>query len=535
MITAHFPNRITNRITKISSISKTVLAFLLLTLSIANTAQAIPADDALESPVYATWNSFLDQTNVIVLANKSSAPMIVFFTLYDRNGDHAFRYDDVEVPANGQRDIVLNRLRGFPEDDYGVVRIDFDQPGALDGHSVSYREGENGDYEFAITRQFKNSVHASSQAFFNTIQPSQNPDEASNAVISYAQISNIEDFAEGYTLEVYDEAGSLLSTSHVDIPAQGRRDIEVAPGAGKVGLLVARPDNFESRYLAQIVSYGSNQPVGMTPTAFNFAFSEEFQDVRDNFETIKYLNVSRGAGAKNWIAIANVFGSDVNLSIVDSNGNKVLDQDLSIGLRSQLHFDVNAVLGEGQSGIAVITPASGGSVIANSRAYYSDSSGRITDASLQEFGSFFAFGITTPVSFAAFQGNYNTFLGNLNWLRLFNVGESNSIVNVELLDQNGISLGNQDLVVGAGRGLDIELGSMLSFHVPENTYGLVRLSAPFGLLSRARPRASFNFEIVPQLLRLKPSSIDPSVVDLASPLQLRTASSFCVGSNLFVC
>ncbi|HQH28748.1 MAG TPA: hypothetical protein PLP17_15245, partial [Oligoflexia bacterium] len=348
-----------------------------------------PVGEVIRSPVYMVWNSFLKQANIVVIVNKSNEEADIVVRVLDIEGG-LLGLQSYSLAPSEEFDLIVNELPGYSEDTYGTVRIDFTPPRSIEGHSAIYRfsdtasslelqpqasGGNNLNTDFAILLPFASSVKGTTYAFFDTIQPSRSEIDENNGIPHWVQIGNAhESHIKGFTVNKYDRDGVLIESVRTLVPPQGRRDIEgghAVPGPNQVGLLEIVPDDPESRYIAQVFHYGQNSPIGVMPTDFNFAMGESS---RSGSALVQYAVVSTGAGSTNWIAIANTAAEPeaIQTKIIDNDGTVVFDQAIFLGPRAQTHLLANAVLPQGHSGVAIMTPLTGKGIIGNTRSYYFD-------------------------------------------------------------------------------------------------------------------------------------------------------------------
>ncbi|HQH29155.1 MAG TPA: hypothetical protein PLP17_17305, partial [Oligoflexia bacterium] len=68
-----------------------------------------------------------------------------------------------------------------------------------------------------------------------------------------------------------------------------------------------------------------------------------------------------------------------------------------------------------------------------------------------------------------------TFFGQLNWVKLFNIGGTATSVVIEAFDLDGVSLGSVNVALDAIKGKDVELRA-LGFNPRTNGYGFFTVS-----------------------------------------------------------
>jgi hypothetical protein len=468
------------------------------------------ATEALRSPFYTIWNSFFEQSNIIALLNKHHTSVGVTVTLFTRHGV-PITEQSITLEGHQELDLILNNMPGYPENSYGLAKVEFDSVHALEGHSASYRaepynsQSESVDgmgLEFGILRPFSNPIKGESFAFFNTIQPSQVPFEADHVVPHWVQIGNTDETdTKRFTVKKYDIFGNEIQATVIAVPAQGRVDVDgghVFPGRNAVGLIQIIPEDTEATYLAQVFHYGYNSEDVEQPNGFSFAMGER---MRIGINKPQYLNVSNGAGARNWLTIANVGDASdtVNLLILDNNGSELVNHDFALGVNQQVHFLASDALGVNHSGMAIITSTGLGRVISNSRMYYYDEFGSVTSASLMEE----RYSLGSEV-----YALYNTYFEQLNWLSVFNLSDDTITFNVEAYNQDGSLKSSVPMEITSGTGVDAEIIHSLGVELEADRYGVLKIV----------PNQSGQYYAV--IRRIKPGD-DITTVDLGKPIPLR--------------
>lgn len=422
------------------------------------------------------WNSFLDQLNINVLINNGTTPLDIALTLLDLNGV-ALSTSNFTIPPKGEFDVILNDLTGYSPDTYGSVKLEFDDStNSLEGHSALYRLDPNGAatdtaVEFSFINSFENAQQGNSYAFFNTMQQN-----GSNTILQWLQIINSDaSSAQTFTVNQYDLVGTLINTVNLSIPANGRRDIQGGheiPGANQVGLIEIVPQDQNSNYLASIFRYGLGVDLNTITFAGALPFDFAHGDTsRAGISQPIITPISRGANAQNWLVVGNTGTSTALVDVevfTNSSGLVQTFSNVALGAKAQSHILMNDFLQPGESGLAKITPQSGATIVARGDNYFLDPLGEVTTAYTSKVRLF---------SGGEHDSGYNTYLGQFNWLKLFNTSTSPVDINVEVYDGiTGGTLGSQNLTLSAQRGIDLELVQSLNFNIPADNYGLVRVT-----------------------------------------------------------
>jgi hypothetical protein len=456
------------------------------------------SDSVLTSPVWVTWNGYLQMINILELVNKGTSELVVTVSIYEAEAGLDPYEISLSVPAEGQRDLILNGY-GVDPDKYGLVKLSFSGSN-LDGRVSFYRFEQEGDeYQYAYSVPFANAVTGETAVSFNTYQPSLNAADASNIVAQWISIANLEDEAKVFTVNRYDSLGALIGTSTQTVPGRHRVDIEGGhenPGPGNVGLNVIVPGDASAKYLAQLVRYGERaSSAAETPPNYAFAFPLRAESGRG--QTL-WVPISSGAGATNWLEMVNAGASEavVAVEFYNNYGEKVLETYEAIPAYGQKHLEASAVLAAGVSGAAKIVPASTTSkIIAQSMFYFrNESDGRIEAM----YGS-----QAKPASGNAQRvGSYNLYLNMFNWLRIFNTSDVSQDVTVETIAPG--DTGKEMIIsLAAHSGIDLGLHETGVYGTAVDTYGLCTVQGP----------------VTAELLRIRPSS--SGGIDFAAPTPVR--------------
>ena len=331
---------------------------------------------------------------------------------------------------------------------------------------------------------------------FNTQQPSLDPTQFNNQTPQWAQIVNLHPTEwKLFNIRLYDLVGNLILDEPVSIPPLGRRDKQAGhenPGQQQLGLVEIRPRDQSSPYLAQVFRYAADAPAFVFTDRFSFATG--VTSLRGIPFTIN-APVSNGAGAITWAAVANVSDTagTVEVNVIENGGTTVFSTQIEVEARGQRHFNIDSVLPTGASGVIRFTPRDNLRIISETVSYFIGDDGRVSGAGVSPGRFIYAGDYHVP---------YNSFLGQLNWIRLQNTFNREAIVTIEVYDEDGNSLGSTSVTLGAKEGRDVELALSLGLPVDPDNYGLVRISS------------NITAAVFTTLYRVK---LD-EVVDLAKPL-----------------
>ncbi len=459
--------------------------------------------DRLKSPIYLLWNGFLSIRNIIEIVNKDFATKSVTLSLFDISGNLVSTLP-LSIFARGQRDVILNDLPGFQANSYGLVGLTFDEDaeGLIDGRISYYRDSTTaGEFEFAFAVPFGDPTFGTTAVGFNTFQPSTDPTESSHLVSQWLSIVNLhQSVSKSFTVRRYGMAGEFITEVRLDIPPFGRMDIEGGhqnPGPQRVGLNVIIPDDPSSPYIGHLYRYGGQAGPGEPVTSYRFAFP---LIARSGSGGKLRTSISSGAGASNWVEIANASNQSVSADVhfFSNAGQLLASQQLSLAPYAQQHLDASSLLSAGASGSVEIESSSVGSLLGQSMFYFREPNhGQILGM----------YGAPLQMIFGRrLLGSYNLFLGMFNWLRISNSGDSPLNVNLSVFSPLG-SENSRSLSLPAHSGTDFGLHESSNFGTSPNTYGVIELAPE----SAAKLHA--------EILRIKPRA--DGLTDFVAPTAVR--------------
>ena len=445
----------------------------------------------------------MNQSNIAVFYNKSdSVPVTLTIDLLDINGVQQSS-SQLSLDAHQEFDVSVDTLPGFSRQSYGLVRVSTSLPGLVDGHMALYRSSPSGDeMEFTILREHQNSLRGDAFAVFNTNQPSQKQSHSEDVVLHWLQLANhdLNDW-KGFSVFRYDSNGAVVSSNHIDIPPQGRRDLEAGhddPILNRVGLVRVVPDDQNAPYGGELIRYGGNSSRGVFPSSFSFAMADNLEQGSGG---IQRVSVTRGAGGVNYLELSNLddLTETVQLKIQSNYGRLAFQGSFDLAGKHQVHIPVSAYFSLGEVGYAEVTSFGHRRLLVKSSVYFYAPDASVSDAYNVSGRENLSIGGSSV---------YNVFLGQFNWLKVFNTSSQTNLVTVEAFAANGTLLGSRTMVLPGETGSDLELRENLGFDLENNTYGELRI------------RSSLPNTIMSDLLRIRPSR-DGSAIDLATQLPLR--------------
>lgn len=526
------------------------------------TARVRPAEPEL----YALWNGFLDQVNVLELSNTEGYPIAVRLELYRMDGSPGTSVL-VPIPENDQRDIVVNDLPGFSRNSYGTIRLtclsgfNGDEEDAsqlyneefyrytslsnvIDARMSFYRNGTaNSSHEFAFSIPLvrKDSLLTTSAVTFNTFRPGAGTKGAASVVANWLTIVNLRPKTQSYAVDTYSIDGLLLKTRIIEIPAFGRQDLEAGhenPGPSQVGLHTIRPldikepstaeeenEFLKQGHLVQLTRYGYREDGSIA-----FAFPLQAVSPQNNYSSLTgtddvIVPLSTMLSAQNWLELANTedVRSKLQLEIFDAAGSRKHLQEVLLNPRAQQHINVNEFLGNAMTGHAVLSKMTRiendnslgyeAVVIAQSMHYFRNAEGGIDSI----YG---AEALPLSQSYRTRSGSYNLFLGMNNWVKIFNREKYPAEFHVAVFRSGAKFPMHHPVTVPANGSIDVPVHNSQIFFTQANTYGVVQV-IPTGWLTESGKGFFGDFEpfaYSAQLLRVRMA--DANTVDFVAPISV---------------
>jgi hypothetical protein len=405
--------------------------------------------------------------NVLELVNTGDDEKSVAVTLLDISGVEVSS-KDVDIPGKGQFDVAVNLLEGFRADAYGILKIEADSDG-LDGRMSFYRYSANtSDLQFAFSLPFSDPILGRSAVGFNTYQPSANPADQIYQVPQWLTLVNLDPSVDReFLVHRYDFAGQFLGTASFIVAPLARRDVEVGltfPGPNQVGLNVIEPRDPSSPYLAHLIRYGASAD------GFSFALPVV---ARAGTDQGKWVPVSNGAGAENWLEIINTRDEVAVVTFILRRYNALsLGFIMRLEAHEQRHFRISDWLDPNESAAVRIKGDLGSEIISQSMFYFRDNRGSLTTL----------YGVQPrQILDGAKTGSFNLYLRANNWLRIFQVDglpTRQSQVRVTLYPP-GEAVYERVFTVHNLTGRDISLGDLSPTALHPDTYGVITLEGPF--------------------------------------------------------
>jgi hypothetical protein len=475
--------------------------------------------EALLSPAFAKFNTYLGQQNFAELINQGTKSKPVRISIFNLRGELMTELS-VVVKAKEQVDININEriqfacnvlqrnCEGFEDlsatvgapnglgrpdgvvDTYGLVRFEFDDSDPLEklvGRMSFYRSNTNGSYSFAFAREFRNPITGNGYGVSNTYDPRGMGFLVPNwaELISFG-IRNVNGDIDlqplGYTVNIYDQEGVRKLNRHVVLQPLGEIDIhgghEFVNAEGKVlegvYLVEVIPDNPKAEYSLSIARYSSNAPPATDPETYNYAFVAEgnkgstsplYAPIGNTIEGV--LGVSDKLFADNWVEIACISSQDCEglIRFVSSTGKETAGQFFKIRSKSQFHFNASALLDPKSTGSVHVVPLAG-MIIGQSMTYLHGGENDLQSA-------FVSPARTSGIKVQS--GSINTFLGMQNVLNAFSTANTFTEASYEITSFSG-GFFQGVLALGGESVSSLRISDNSSLNFPSNTYGAMILT-----------------------------------------------------------
>lgn len=428
----------------------------------------LTASKILPSPIYATWNGFYGQINVVSIKNVGNAPIVATLNLYSLAGNLEST-SQLDLSARSQRDVILNELNGFTEDSYGWIEITYPSNASVRGSSHYYRLTEDNKFEFSIVIPFENAKYGETSSIFNTMSPSFVIDRQEKEIANWTQLINLNSSSsKKFYVETYNLRGNLLHRREYILLPFARFDIESGHktvGKNKVGMIKIIPDDDTSPYLAQIFKYGLKKyEEDVANEDFSFASGFTFQK---SHVGPKYLSLSNLEDSKEWIVFANPGTSELELDLDfrDQAGGVIDTKKVFLSSNAQLHLDTkNYFVGDGVTVLGINSLK--GSYTVSNNFYNFCLDGSVCSSTVVD---------AKAVLNETLWGDYNTFLSQENYLRIANIYDGIVDFTIKLYDLNGDLVVEKDYSIGTKETIFVNLITDLGVSLRENSYGNVEV------------------------------------------------------------
>ena len=329
----------------------------------------------LKSPIFTKYNTFLEQLNFLELIASGSKPVSVTVEVFRSDGAFVDAAKIALLPGQ-QFDLFVNDLVDA-RDTFGVAKISFPEGSgiALTGRMSTYRVNASWTgFGFAYARGLRSPLQGDTYATGNTIDPA----GTGNLVPNWAEIVNVGEKSERFTYNLYNQVGTLVFSTVVNIPPGGERDLQAGHEIGEgVYLSEFIPHDGAARYLAAITRFSFTAGEEANFDSFDYAFPNIARAGSGNPLYASTTNVSGECWFQsNWVEVVNVGAKAtvVELLQTDMNGIELRRESIPLSPKAQFHYNAVASLPDSSVGMVTLSPRDANSLVAQSLVYYHDCS-----------------------------------------------------------------------------------------------------------------------------------------------------------------
>ncbi|MFN8392846.1 MAG: hypothetical protein U0136_21315 [Bdellovibrionota bacterium] len=375
-----------------------------------------PATAALPSTVHAGWNTSLGMINVAELSNNSASDLLVSYVIRDRLGS-TLKTGQLNLAAQNRKfDLIVSDF--VPVNAYGTV--EFDVTGAAADlfrcDVANYRPAQSGssrEFDFAFSVPCQAPTVGESAVLTNRVFPG---DVSFLRMVSnWLTLANLSNEDHSYTVRSYSETGELVGTDAVDLGGYERRDIDLAQYSNFT-LASIESDDVRAPYLAVLNRYDN----GLSNSRV-LAFGSPAQD--GDSET-RCVPISNLINTSSYTEMGNFADGPTTVSAVlyTAAGSIADTGTISIPSYGVKHIEFAGQLPVGSAGSLCLSANVSRALIFNQATYYFSAQHELTTAFL-----------TTPnrnIGVSSVFGAKNFFFNTFNWLRLLNLSDDASSVEV---------------------------------------------------------------------------------------------------------
>ncbi len=413
-----------------------------------------PTIAALPSTLYAPWNTSLQMINVVELSNNGNSDISVNFTMRDFQGNPV-KSAGLVVPSNSKYDLIISSL--VEQNQYGTVQFTTSGPNteSFRCDMVNYRPARVGsgkmfEYVFSIPCQVAN--YGATSSLTNRLFPGDGT--GLRRISNWLTLANLSGDPHVFTVRSYAANGDLLNVSYISLDALARFDANMAAFAD-VTLFTVSPDDATIPYMSLLGRYDDGDSNSRV-----MAFSSYAQEGTSGTRCVPVANVG---SAESYTEMGNP-GESTNTvfeTLYNADGTLAESTTLSLPPHGVRHTSFARHLPIGTSGTLCLRTDAPDSLVFNELTYY------FVGRRVLETGF-----LTPPnelTGVATMFGAKNYFFNSFNWLRLMNLSDSTSNVEVTT-DPNEANEVVSSYTIAAHARLDVPLHS-LPFKVIVNDYG----------------------------------------------------------------
>jgi hypothetical protein len=389
----------------------------LLFLSAPGVLREAKASDALSSPAYSDYNTYLGMTNILELVSVGTRSVEALVSVYKLNGARTARVN-VTIEPGQQQDLIINDLIENRTDTYGVVKIEFNSEYStveLIGRMSYYRLNSDGvTYSFAFSRQLNEPSTGTTYASSNSFDPQ----GRHYLVPNWLQVTNVSNDARGFTVALYDQNGALVRSEAITLNSYERRDFAAGHEQGEgVYLNEVVPSDPTTQYVAAVTRYGSNSVPGSHIQNYAYAFALDTKNGTgvDQFSIIANQE-DNCFTQSNWVEVTNVAptAATATLSFYTYQGQLAGSSAVTLGSKAQFHFNGAALIDERTYGSVKISSDTADALVAESVVYVHGCNTNLLQTA-------YVLPAVVPAAEYPMYGSYNRFLEMQNDLLVVNV------------------------------------------------------------------------------------------------------------------
>ena len=398
------------------------------------------------------WNGYLGMFNVMEHYNSGDRKLTIENKLHDIFGRVRGKVAFGLRPGY-QFDVLVHDLPGFEADIYGLIcsTPTNEEFGELDGNMVFYKPNlASSGWDFAFALPFGSGLAGTQFLPYNTYQPSLNPNDISNLVANWIQVTNLSRRTESGQLILYDREGKEIVSQSVALRSGARFDYSGHDlvGRAQVGLVKWAPKDEAARFQLRNVRYYYHADGEIIPLGDNFDSAFQLEGIVGSGQLLSVPLDTLNSIAV--LEIANTLSEDVKVEVeiypesgINESTNMPLHHKVyKLQPHATVHFIANSVLGGGK-GIATIKGNKASSVFATAMHYGLD----------ERLGIQTVYGIQAQEALGdVMRGSYNTFLKQSCRLLLVNPlnAESTVVLSMKRYDGTDVDAGRTIAVPAKG-------------------------------------------------------------------------------------
>jgi hypothetical protein len=467
----------------------------LLFLSAPGVLREAKASDALSSPAYSDYNTYLGMVNILELVSAGTRSVEATVSVYKLDGARTARVN-VTIDPGQQQDIIINDLIGNRADTYGVVKIEFNSEFStveLIGRMSYYRLNSDGvTYSFAFSRQINEPSTGTTYATSNSFDPQ----GRHFLVPNWLQVTNVSADARGFTVNLYNQSGSLVRSEAITLNSFERRDFAAGHEQGEGAYLnEVVPSDPATQYVAAATRYGSNSAPGTRIQSYAFAFA---LDTKGGTGVDQFSITANQTGdcftQSNWVEVTNVAATaaTATLDFYTNRGVLAGSSAVTLGSKAQFHFNGSVLIDERTYGSVKISSDTASALVAESVVYVHGCNTNLLQTA-------YVLPAVVPAAIFPINGSFNRFLEMQNDLLVVNVSAFRRGFDLTL-SSGGAQLYSNSVFSNSLAVSQLNLNDETVFGTAADTYGTIEIDSvnpasfiAYNLRSRMNPAGTVDF------------------------------------------